>query len=118
MSKLNELNKKLAKWAGFIHIKGVWWRKPSGTYGFKGSIPIDADIVLPSFTDPSWGMAYCFKWLVPRIYGYMLFDSVTGNGHCARVWSTGKKMWEVKAGTPSLALCLAIEKLIDNKGGE
>jgi len=118
---MNELNKKLAEWAGFMprqfphHIKSMGetfyydaWLRPDGTH----------DENLPDFTE---SLDACFKYLVPRIKDYSFNLSQ---------WSLGEWNADLEymnkyrnphsyidnAETPALALCKAIEKLINNKG--
>ena len=110
---LAEKNRKLAEWAGFRQVVGYWqvkwqevtWEYPDGDY-----CPDDS---LPNFTQ---SLDACFKWLVPKL---LATHEVT-----LHHWDK----WEadlfakvplsldsgvVTAETLALALCLAIEKLID-----
>ena len=110
-TKLQKLNKKLAKWTD---IKDY---------------TIYSNIANAEFTDPySKQHAYsllftnsldvCFKWLVPKL--------VSGDLHIEWYTTDEDTAVTIKRGTdtisfvcqsnPALALCLAIEKLID-KGG-
>lgn len=106
-----ELNKKLAEWVGFHkrqpEISVDWWR-PDGQY--EGSC-------LPDFPH---SLDACFKWLVPKLneqalrirlinqpVGGNTFFCAIGGKHLAHGWA--------EAETLAIALCLAIEKLIDGK---
>ena len=122
---MNELNEKLAEFAGFQRGKGrktfkkeggtlyidtsVWWLTPIVS-GYRGEYEH-----LPNFTR---SLDACFKWLVPKLtdYGVLIYSHVQ------------HKKWEVSllheqtgqahtavAGTPALAFCLAIEKLVDGE---
>ena len=111
-----EALKKLAEWAGF-----TWWQPLRG-FLTPEHIP---ELLEPSeldFTDPVWGISYCFKWLVPKLreerYHYKL-NSVREGGHFAVVWRhTEGLIYNAQAETPALALCLAISKLIDGEANE
>lgn len=120
------LNKKLAEWAGVPHI--TWIAHDKTQYFLDQSCM--TEIKLPDFTD---SLDACFKWLVPklqkedwmaRVQWSPLRDNETGKlisdwtGY-AQVYDVTYKRgiryfddWAI-AETPSLALCLAIEKLID-----
>lgn len=110
-----ELNKKLAEWAGFrpTTIEGMW--------AFPVGVKVAATHSSCKFTE---SLDACFKWLVPKLIGFdyqyqtnlknvrsgwhvMLYD-LTDNPY-------SEKRIEAEAETPSLALCLAIEKLIDGE---
>ena len=117
---MEELNKKLAEWAGF--------RRATQEEYSRGSVPQDSDWwgyrypgghikwYLPSFTQ---SLDACFKWLVPKLYECNLM--LCGEGMDEDYWtaevstnlsSMTKEAWS-KA--PALALCKAIEKLIDGE---
>ncbi len=118
-----ELNKKLAEWAGFV----------SSHSSPFGAIPIDkeptwydpndnwiANRQLPAFTS---SLDACFKWLVPKLNTFystfeISFDTaenpnryiITIAHHfCGQVYRANSK------DNPALALCLAIEKLVDSE---
>ena len=98
-----KLNEKLARWAGF---------RPAtqGEYS-PGSTP------QPDMERRGWGIMYpdgqikwylpsfdsslnsCFKWLVPKLDQAQYYEVL--------------RSIKVKTETPALAICLAIEKLID-----
>lgn len=124
---MEELNKKIAEWAGFKFVEEVtehlgggreeitpcYWNYPDGDWGY----------LLPDFTDPVWGIAYCFKYVVPKIASWrvVLYQNDAG-GVTSYIDSACKcGMWEETlsfAETPALAFCLAVEKLIDSKEGK
>ena len=82
-----ELNKKLNEWAGTKDI---------------------------DYTDPELGIVYCFKSLVPKLESYEI--RLNHGKHCAWVKLPARYTEFGMAETPAHALCLAIEKLIDNRG--
>ena len=108
---MKELNEKLAKWVGF---------KPCLQDGcvellvFNEGESDEAVLIIP-FTE---SLDACFKWLVPKLdntYTYALYfwdgdwiAEIHGKGKYAQTdsFNDGTK-------TPALALCKAIEKLID-----
>ena len=119
-----ELNEKLAKWAGFKQSdkagKSDWhyggggkripnWHTPDGypTVSWVGHGS------LPRFTD---SLDLCFRWLVPKC-GHVGLSTAGGNFDVT-VWAKdADSEYEgimVRETTPALALCKAIEKLIDS----
>jgi len=109
---MSELREKLAKWAGFKYGFRYGWDSPDGSWCR----------VLPYFDE---SLDACFKWLVPKLTGFLYQYTITINnirdgwacqlyGHTdnpyipKRIDETGE--------TPALALCKAIEKLIDEGG--
>ena len=105
-----ELNRKLAEWAGFHKrdpkISVDWWR-PDGDY--EGS-------KLPNFTQ---SLDACREWLVPKLRHYELRDSQDKHQAYVNICVTFLEHGEFppyessRAETPALAFCLAIEKLIN-----
>ena len=99
------LNKKLAEFAEFnLHYNEYlsrWrWQTPDGEW--------DID-----FTNPDTGIAYCFKYLVPKlVWSIWLINA--GNGWEFHIIMPMRHIVG-KAETPALALCKAIEKLIDSR---
>lgn len=101
-----ELRKKLAEWAGFKH---GWfdWRYPDGEYWRE----------LPNFTE---SLDPCFKWFGPKLeyffefrFNETLWKDEDKRWRC-RLFNKGfKDRFESYGNTPALALCRAIEKLID-----
>jgi len=119
-----ELNEKLAKWAGFVKHENeaypdrVWteWTHPDGK-GWTREL---------NFTK---SLDACVKWLVPKIHAYVLQSFSTAHHlHHASVALPYTNIQNIqvfeanveRTENPALALCLAIEKLIDeaNKGGD
>lgn len=120
MTKNERLNRKLVKWAGFTSMsKGLaveetgveYWTRPPNS---ERAIP------LPSFIE---SLDACFKWLVPKLD----LDSIVFHQE-GDFWYCNLSCWDIKDGyighkpeieavgeTPSLALCKAIEELIDKE---
>jgi hypothetical protein len=109
------INKKLAEWAGFRYdedgefVNGMWanlsgWSRP----GEKVRFP-----EVPEFTD---SLDLCFQYLVPKLVDYYL-DMLSLDGtiqHHAAVLSTWASVLHTASATsPALALCKAIEQLIE-----
>lgn len=116
------LNKKLAEWVGFRwehltcskHSPELchWaWVMPDG-------VEASRDYDLPNFIQ---SLDACFTWLMPKVDSWrvVIYQNAAG-GYTSYVDSKCKcRMWEETlsfAETPALALCLAIEKMID--GGQ
>lgn len=111
-----DLNQKILEFAGFkaLDKKGTcWqlWQWPDGRKAFTGD--------LPDFTDPVWGIAHLFKWVVPKVYDMELykvnrFEGEWQAAYRARV-RLARKHWldYCTDKEPALALCYAVEKLID-----
>jgi len=109
-----ELNKKLLKFAGFVYetapdyhqiylgIIGGWYSPDARWYGIEP----------PNFPK---SLDACFKWLVPKLDYYIQINTyydewaafIDNQLGTLKVGSRGK--------TPALALCKAIEKLIDKE---
>ena len=123
-----DLNEKLATWAGFKKSSNFgrpFWLLPSDDdtqwpwEDFDGEqmqrMPFSFhDRPLPDFTN---SLDACFKWLVPKC-GHVGI-STQGEYFDASVWAKdadseydGVMMRE---STPALALCKAIEKLIESR---
>jgi len=116
----DKLNKKLLEFAGFRHpaqkecgdlTPEDWWRFPTSH-------------IMPDSPDFPNDLNACFKWLVPKLqeggYGFTLCDSQGKPPYFFELYSYQTMFPEAHAGdaeaeTPSLALCLAIEKLIDSE---
>ncbi len=106
-----ELNKKLAEWAGFKQVPRyggtdmslTLWRAPDGNH----------DYTPPDFTQ---SLDACFKWLMPKSVECLRhsrnWDEKGAIHHIFRSWL--REYWKGKGvHSLALALCLAIEKLID-----
>jgi len=111
---MNELNKKLAEWAGLTHIQ-TWQFSDSFHIEFRAS---DGMIYFPlAFTE---SLDACFKWLVPKLKedesfwsSYDFTEVVAPPAWEVTLCKWGGTEFVGEAETPALALCLAIEKLID-----
>ena len=77
--------------AKFVPNKSGWWE------------------AVPDFTDPEFGIAYCFKWLVPKARKQL---NDMEFGRLLHLWLE-QISWQGEE--PALDLCKAIEKLIDAK---
>ena len=104
-----ELNKKLAEWAGFEHkvvdIAGGEAQVDHWYYGTQSFI-----FFPPNFTD---SLNACFKWLVPKLKRWELGSNAEGSSYAIVSDRIQKYPSEAQAKTPALALCLAISKLIE-----
>lgn len=99
-----ELNKKLAEWAGFTPAhpncgNPKHMTEPKGTL-YGGCVPI------PDFTQ---SLDACFKWLIPKVQTKVGDRKLVGLVNGAVCYAVDHKM------ATALALCLAIEKLIDKE---
>lgn len=125
-SEKQELNERLTRhFLGLRKIHYDEWdtEKQSPMYIPSGkpwrTHRIDARPV-PNFADPDYGIAYCFKLLVPQLpegYSYLIFRDgfywvaeIHGVDSIAIADSLG-----LKADNPGLALSFAIGKLIDGR---
>ena len=122
---MNELNKKLAEWAGF-----GWERTKRNTLDCFGRetdlrkwrhASMDEGIgymtdACPNFTE---SLDACFKWLVPKVTRELAdIDLSTDREAMYKLFSLWiEEFWLPRAQPISLALalCLAIEKLIGEK---
>ncbi len=109
-----ELNKKLAEWAGFKET-------PSSYAGreFIWQVPDGSSIIdLPNFTN---SLDACFKWLVPKLKvdedTIMFAHPIESmKYYCEIIDADGEPIaGSLAYKAPALALCLAIEKLIDSE---
>ena len=116
MTTEQELNEKLAKWAGFkkwTEEKKLPWE----TIGVIYKAPDNSYNSLPTFAN---SLDICFKWLVPKLAqkGYIVIvGSFEHNGYYAFAYYflNPEPTQTIPADTPALALCRAIEQLIDSK---
>lgn len=108
-----ELNKKLAEWAGITFFVGGW-KYPDGTKGSSVNFTKSLDA--------------CFKWLVPKlkpevvklipIAGIEMFKDYGKKWGC--ILTPERWVGKISAiaddnSSPALALCLVIKKLIDSE---
>jgi len=119
MIEEKELNEKLAKWAG-------WRQLPLGKRGFhyEGTVRLP-NWIAPEYTNEQYYMSRsyppnftnsldaCFKWLVPKLDYYCLTPEDNSKGYYAEVLIGEDYAEYFQAKTQALALCRAIEKLID-----
>lgn len=107
------LNKKVAEWAGFRqelapdsfrHIYGDIWRFPNSWWAHEP----------PNFTQ---SLDACFKWLVPNLQRVEITQELKQQSYARIVVQPNLKYEDYQEwdDTPALALCLAIEKLIDGE---
>ncbi len=83
-------NKKVLEWAGFSYFDG-WYYPPDGNRRER------------QHCDELPDMNFCFKWLVPKLDEYDRMEILMG-------WAYSVVSLEDE---PALALCRAIEELID-----
>ena len=97
------LNKKLLEWAGFkieqVEVQGLL---DVLVYSPDGSPCRFSDL---SFTQ---SLDACFKWLMPNLEKQL-------GGKAFNQWLGDNALFILASKNPALALCLAIEKLIDGE---
>lgn len=117
---MNELNKKLAEFAGLhffpececIRVKGICWGEDGRTYGVDGK----HHFVLPRFTD---SLNACFEHIEPELYRRGLRYHLTRlqDGHMAEIVEPSKAWADVVAYAvdekPAIAFCKAVEILME-----
>jgi len=127
----DDLNRKLAEWAGFELHKGPYYETRIASDGQDRwleetrhtqywRIGNEAHLELPNFTS---SLDACFKWLVPKlnpIENLMLFrfiPTISGKWYCRIERIGGEVLGETHdfVEEPALALCKAIEQLIDKE---
>ena len=114
-----ELNKKLAEWAEFKDVEIddlgnlIYWKGSASETKNWGWGKV------PRFTESLDG---CFKWLVPKLSHIDIIAKPQNNNTIIYVYPDHtSKTYEqtyanfVNTENVALALCLAIEKLIDNQ---
>ena len=109
------MNEKIARWAGFTLIDTQFynhsfgnsevdiWLDPSGLTCQGGC---------PNFTE---SLDAYFKWVVPKLDTYTLHYDNTRRQHLAFAELNGKASGSSFDENPALALCLAVERLIDSE---
>lgn len=123
---VTELNKKLAEWAGFKYGRFDFVSSLSSELNFIDTgwlspvaikEPYSSKDFLRELPDFPNSLDACLKWLVPKLNHIELNTGMMNKrGKClVRVWKNMLQHYEVTSTTPALALCLAIEKLIDNE---
>ena len=110
MRSVEDLNKKLAEWAGFtIYLPmkhSVNWNYPNDRSVY---------VELPVFTE---SLDACFRWLVPKViksadYSIIITQDLARCVGYIRPTQGGAQYEAIDNQSPARALCLAIEKLID-----
>jgi len=108
-----KLNRKLAEWAGFKFVDSS--KKDVTLYELAGILNKGR----PDFTQ---SLDACFEWLVPKLDYPLLLSSSIGTDKITRyaclieVYDVHPTEYSVVSiETPALALCLAIERLIDKE---
>lgn len=123
---MNELNRKLAKWAGFIEgdIKKHYYWETFGARVAKWQEPgKEWHIKLPNFTESFDAL---FEWIVPELKEIDIefdftFTEDEGGRMCEVTlqpftgYGNTRVYYSARDYNPALALCLAIEKLIEVK---
>jgi len=100
-----ELNKKLAEWAGFCDAHSGT-SKAGISYWQPGKYPHKAPC--PRFTE---SLDACFEYLVPKLY-YIEIKSASNVPFVSVKISHENRDYYGKHEIPALAICLAIEKII------
>jgi len=119
---MHKLNKKLAEWAGFVPSSDpdkewtMWslWGEPNPRTLIRpliGRGQLGKGLNFSEFLDP------CFKWLVPKALIQIAFEMGTSIPLAyQKLFSLWEQELENAKYDVALALCLAIEKLIDRDG--
>ena len=116
-----ELKRKLLVWAGFTF----------GEYDYSSNYellfyPDGKKVFIDSSLDFTNSLDACFKWLVPKLYSELEIDDMEiktdsrrdGYGYACALFGYTKHLQSHSeyVTSPALALCLVIEKLIDEEG--
>lgn len=107
---MEELNKKLAEWAGWtINKQTRYWQDPDG-FRHGSEEP-------PNFTHSP---DVCFKWLVPKaqdegiVIHLICYEHKGFGANCYDIVHN-VRYDDVENDNSTLAICLAIEKFIDEQ---
>ena len=105
--EMEELNKKIAKWCGWSCMVHIAHPDCNGHWHFGG----DFDNIPPDFTT---SLDACFEYIVPKLetIGSICFNRTYNGGWQADL---GHACFFANAETPAIALCRAMEKLIDGE---
>ena len=123
-----ELNKKLAEWAGFQFIRvdlTPFHKKPDDYqtnywYAFNHWVYPDGTKTKGNCPDFIQSLDACFRWLVPKYIAEICklpMGLTSIMSIYAYLFAEWLKVMQDKV-EPPLALCLAIEKLIDSQPNE
>jgi len=111
MSEQSKQNEKLARWAGLTKkLDGYWYEQPDTPFYFHTRVP-----------DFRNDLSAIFQRLIPKCGAYELGD-IDHDRHYAKVWRESKRGllphgWSFD-NSPSIALCNAIENMIDSQIAE
>ena len=110
-----QLNIRLAEWAGFVQVEYRWHPEPKevSDWLFPNKVTIGR---LPDFTQD---FSICLEWLMPKLNAWTLSKQAGEREYKARVFINGTPSETGWGDNPALALCRAIQTLIDpnwNKG--
>ena len=114
-----ELNEKLARWAGIKVLGIVPDGTPEGSYW--GEMDLTGFAVYPGESDASKlcdftsSLDACFKWLVPKLREYGIMMAILDDFTWLFNIYNEKSIHDGVGETPALALCKAIEQLIDEE---
>lgn len=116
---MEELNKKLAERVGI---------KPEIFYSIEPQFEQTRDSVsvynksrkIKEYLNFTVSLDLCFKYLVPKLFAYSIHtiwrtNDLVSELSMAEVWANTRTSYKAEAKTPALALCKAIEKLIDEE---
>ena len=112
---MEELNKKIAKWCGF---RGRTTTDPDW-YRPQVIAPGGQVIAMPDFTT---SLDAYFEYIVPKLFGVEIlklnrYEQEFQTAYKVRVRQPREKWVAAAEKSPSLALCRAVEKLIDGGYG-
>ena len=102
-----ELNKKIVKWLGWeFHSDGKHWRMKSDVLGWS---------VMANLLDFPNDIRACLDYIMPKLNRASIAYSLGGYQAMVQLENGGK--WETAENkNHALALCRAVEKLIDATG--
>ena len=121
---MDERNKKLAEWAG-IKVLGISpANEPSdslwGEIDMTGFALYPGETRARSLCDFPNDLNACFKWLVPKLIAndrWLRLEVISGDMECEaeiRDWNGHLHHTSGDVETAPLALCKAIERMVDN----
>ena len=109
-----ELNEKLAKWAGVLISIESWPDEEPTMYVYD----TEQENLIGECSPFTESLDACFKWLVPKC-GSVWIETGSGEEgpfHSVHIYAEKESTWTYNTGGPNaaLALCRAIEKMIDS----